>query len=637
MEGRFSRSTDRRLPPWLLAPGGFVVFALAYYAPGLSAWASFAELPPGVGALALDATAKRPVQLELLRNVLVGHLVPLLAVYLALTLLAGRLADATGIRPALSRSALFVGAWLVLAAGNRLVFPLSDYSLVLGSVAGPVAFVGGASILALATIVVVRAAVPKGVLAVLLGIAAVFALTAAAGSGQASDAAGVAGSRNVILIGVDSLSTKVMKSEAARLPNLALLLSQGTTFERAYTPLGRTFPAWVSILSGRSPADHRAIFNLRGLDRVDRSDLVTHAARSSGYRTILAIDERRFSNIDESFGFDRAIGPKAGALDFLLQRFNDAPLTNLLLQTRVGGILLPHSWLNVASYANYDEKAFVEETVRATDGARKAFLAVHFESAHFPYKSRHGKTDAPRSNRFHAGYVAALEVVDRQIGHLLSALRDRGYLESALVVVLSDHGESLGEVEGEIRASTGSSPLTAFGHGGNVLSEDQNRVVLGLIPFRNGRPLGDDAGVRADQVSLTDLRAAIEHYIDTGAVRLTGAEACMTVETGIRFAAAADFRSLDERKLAGDGAAYYEIDSRGRLRLRESVLPALIRTKDVGLRCRDRITYYSSASGGYVAYDIDDSGTTFSAVEPTPNDVERIDAYRAQLALSVEG
>ncbi len=617
-----------------LAIGGFFVFALAYYAPNLSAWGSLIDLPQGVGLLAFDALARRSVQFELLRNMLVGHLVPLLFVYLAVRAVAGRLADATDLRPSLCRLVLLLGAWSVLAAGNRLAFPLSDYSLVLDSVAGVAMLVGGLLILALAAIVTVAAAIPKNPIPTIAVISLVTALTASATSIRSVSIDAAPRSRNIIVIGVDSLSAHVVRSEAERLPNLAKLLSHGTGFERAYTPLGRTFPAWTSILSGRAPADHRAVFNLRGPEHVDRSDLVTHTARAAGYRTVLAIDERRFANIDESFGFDRTVGPKLGALDFLLQRVNDTPLTNMLLQTRLGGVLLPYSWLNTASYANYDGRAFVEETVAALADASNVFLAVHFESAHYPYKARYAQPDPSDSSRLHARYVAALAVVDGQIGQLVAMLRHRGYLEDALIVVLSDHGESLGGIESEISGHNGRAHVSAFGHGAEILSEAQNRVVLGLVPFRDGRAMAEPVSVRTDQVSLTDVRAAIERYIATGTVSLRASDPCMTVETGIRFVAAENFRTLDERTLASDGAAYYEVDAKGRLRLRESILPALVRAKDVGLRCGDRITYYSAVFGEYFAYRIGDFGRQLTALEPTPDDIERIEAYRARLLVS---
>jgi len=615
---------------------GFVAFAVVYYAPHLVASASLVDAPAGIRTLMAEALARPTVQAELARHLTLGHLLPLWACYALLSWLSRRFAAATGIRSAFSKLLFLLAGWVALVAGNRIAFPLSSYSIVFEAVAGPVALVAAAAALAAATTVALYASIRPRRLARFSGAIAVLGLVLGAALPRHVPVAAAAQARNVIVIGIDSLSARAMKDDGELLPNLVGLLSQGTAFERAYTPLGRTYPAWVSILSGRSPADHGAIFNLRGLEQADRSDLVSSTLQAAGYRTVFAIDERRFSNIDESFGFDRVVGPKAGALDFLLQGFNDTPLTNLLLQTRLGGVLLPHSWLNSASFANYDEQGLVDETVAALSGAPKVFLAVHFESAHYPYKSRHAAPRTGDSNRFRAGYVAALTVVDWQIGRLMSALRDNGYLENALVIVLSDHGESLGEAEGEISSASGRSQISGYGHGADILSEDQSRVVLGLVPFENGRPAAS-AGVRTDQVSLTDVRAAIEHYVGTGAVSLDAASRCMTVETGIRFAAAANFLTLDERKLAREGAGYYEIDGHGRLHLRESILPPLVRAKDVGLRCRDRITYYSPASGRYLAYSLDASGRQLTEIRPAREDIERIDAYRARLDLAARG
>ena len=69
-----------------------------------------------------------------------------------------------------------------------------------------------------------------------------------------------AGGRNVILIGVDSLSEPLWRQEQQRLPTITRLIRQSQFYEKAYTPLGRTFPAWVTLLTGKTPAEHRALF-----------------------------------------------------------------------------------------------------------------------------------------------------------------------------------------------------------------------------------------------------------------------------------------------------------------------------------------------------------------------------------------
>jgi hypothetical protein len=442
--------------------------------------------------------------------------------------------------------------------------------------------------------------------------------------------------RNIVIVGIDSLSPHMMQLARGELPNLAALLDSGDRFDRAYTPIGRTFPAWVSLLSGLPPAEHGAVFNLRGVDRVKREALVTRDLNEAGYRTVLAIDERRFSNLDESFGFDRVVGPRVGALDFVVQRLNDTPLTNLLLQTGLAHHLYPFSYLNAAAHANYDANGFVDATLAASNGANPLFLAVHFESAHFPFKTRHVTRTFAHPNRFVARHGSALTAVDTQVGRLIEGLRTSGRLDEALVIVLSDHGESLGELEASTTQGGEPIEVASFGHGSRLLSEHQSRIVLGLVAFRDGRAVGTPS-VRSDQVSLTDLRAVIERYARTGEVGLDAHHECMTVETGIRLSALSSYRTLDQAEVAREGAGSYEIDNSGRLRLREDGLLELVNAKDVGWRCRDRLTYYSSADDRYYAYKILDQGLGFEEIEARVEDIERIEAYRAKLRKVISG
>ena len=46
--------------------------------------------------------------------------------------------------------------------------------------------------------------------------------------------------------------------------------------------------------------------------------------------------------------------------------------------------------------------------------------------------------DAPKT---YPNYLSMLELVDRQLDDLVKRLKKRGYLEDAIVYILSDHGE----------------------------------------------------------------------------------------------------------------------------------------------------------------------------------------------------
>ncbi|SDO80050.1 Sulfatase [Pseudomonas jinjuensis] len=363
------------------------------------------------------------------------------------------------------------------------------------------------------------------------------------------------------------------------------------------------------------------------MEHVERADLLPVALQGQGYRTVFAIDERRFSNIDESFGFDEVIGPKAGALDFVLQGINDNPLSNLLLQTPLGGYLFPYSYMNVASYTNYSSSAFVNHIISSSRTSQPLFLAVHFESAHFPFKTRHAQARVERENGFLGKHLEALTVVDGQIASLLDGLKKNGVLDNALVILLSDHGEGLGEVEASVLRDGQPFSVRGYGHGADVLSDHENRILLATVEFRDGKPVSK-AGLNRQQVSLLDIRRTVENYVRDGKVDLQAGSPCIMVETGIRLDTTQDYRTLDETKVAAQAASYYEIDQQGRLRLREDRLPELLATKDIGWRCADRITWYEPAGNRYLAYRLDEHGLPTDQLQPEEDDIARIQAYR---------
>ncbi len=611
----------------LLFAGFAAVYTLPVWSPLLGAATSDNRLSQG----AADALAS-PAVLRALARDLLTHLTLLLACYTLLRVLARGLARTAVVSPFLATLLVLLAGWVWLTAGNAVVFSHSNYSVPFATIANPQAWALSSAVLA-ACLAAALWSQRQRWKPVAYGLGA--ATAAAGGLMLAQHAtsvarAGSAPTRNVIVIGIDSLSMPLLEREQSALPRLAHLLSQSTRFDNAYTPLGRTYPAWVTILSGHVPAIHGALFNLRGIEQVDRQDLISRTLKAQGYQTVYAIDERRFNNIDESFGFDRVVGPQAGALDFVLQGINDTPLTNLLLQTRAADWLLPFSRLNVAAVPSYDARGFVDEIGRASAGPRPLFLAVHFLSGHFPFATRHATPAPHRSgNALRVGHVEGLTAADAQVGWLMDALAAQGRLEDTLVILLSDHGEALGDMEPVRRADGELDPLHSYGHGANLLSEHQNRIVLATLHYRHGQPVGQPAQ-DGEFVSLLDVRPAIERFVRSGEVKLNGSSDCIPVETELRLAAAEDYRHLDLREVAAQGLSLYEIDDEGRLRLRESELESLIAKKDVGLRCNDRLTVFTPRDGQYRTYRLA-PGVVPSEQAPAAADIQRIDAYRQRL------
>ncbi len=133
-----------------------------------------------------------------------------------------------------------------------------------------------------------------------------------------------AGRPNIIFLGIDSLRyDEVLRTGDSNTPNVDAFLSHALRFDNAMTLLARTYPSWVALLTGKHPHTTGAFLNLLPEDQVNLGRTLPQHLRTHGYRTAYAIDEVRFSNIDESYGFDQAITPPIGSSDFIVGTMSD--------------------------------------------------------------------------------------------------------------------------------------------------------------------------------------------------------------------------------------------------------------------------------------------------------------------------
>jgi len=250
---------------------------------------------------------------------------------------------------------------------------------------------------------------------------------------------------NIIIVGVDSLRPDFLAffGAALKTPFLDSFLQQATVFSNAFTPLARTFPSWVGILSGAYPKESGVRYNLAQQSLQPPVTLLSTLLHQQGYKTIYATDETRFSNIDQAFGFDEVLSPPIGLNDFLLGSFNDFPLSNLVVNTPLGPWLFPHSYASRPVYVTYDPDSFLNRLKPYLRKRRQQplFLAVHFCLPHAPYiwGAYPGYTDKSPVSR----YQAAISRIDRQLSDFMGLLKHDQILQHALVVLLSDHGEAL--------------------------------------------------------------------------------------------------------------------------------------------------------------------------------------------------
>lgn len=618
----------KRILVWFL---GWLLFSIMYSSPLLMEASTSAIEDSRVEMLAADLITTRSVWVEGGRA-FVFLLFQITVVYVVLSIIGVRVSRRLGISQSTGSFFVILVGWMGLVAINAQYFPLSGYSIVFSRISGWIGIMAGALFLC-ALLLAMRTFKFRWIFCAATVITLILCVgyllqhsTRYLGWGG--------GEKNVIIIGVDSLSGPLFSEFKEKLPALSALYNQSIGFERAYTSLGRTYPAWITILSGEPAAQSSAYFNLTDLDKVDSSSLISFELREKGYHSVFGLDERRFNNMDESFGFDGVVGPKVGAVDFVIQSVNDTPVANFFAQLGFSKYFMPYSRLNVASAQSYDATGFVNSVLEESNIPNSLFLAVHFESAHFPFRTRHASRNLYGNNVFLSRHVRALTVVDKQVALLIEGLSYQGRLNDALVIVLSDHGEGLGRSKINASKVESENASSDYGHGSNLLSEDQNRIVFGVLVYKDGVVVNAPA-IRRDQVSLLDVKEIISSYVEDGEFRLPALNKCIPVETGIRFSAAANYRKLNELELAREGAGYYVIDGKGRLVLRNEKMKELVGSKDFGYRCSERITVYSSIDSTYRTYKLDDLGRVSSQISLNANDVSEINIYKSSMLSSL--
>ena len=300
------------------------------------------------------------------------------------------------------------------------------------------------------------------------------------------------GSRpNVLIVAADSLRADRITPRIA--PHMAALAHRGVRFERAYVPLPRTFPSWVSIATGLYPHHHgmRNMFP-RWEERQRDLHAMPESFAHAGYQTAVVSDFAGdiFRRVD--LGYSRIHTPTFNLRELIRERTLDAetPLLPLFGLRAVAALLPSLHELHNAANASWVTRDALGEIDRA-DG-RPFLVTVFYSTAHFPYAApapyysrfadpayrgrfrydkaellgREKPPDAADVKQVRALYDGAVAAVDDAVADLLAGLRARGLERDTIVVLTADHGESLYE------------PGRGQGHGDHLFGEETTKVPL---------------------------------------------------------------------------------------------------------------------------------------------------------------
>lgn len=221
----------------------------------------------------------------------------------------------------------------------------------------------------------------------------------------------------VILISVDTLRSDHLPFygyKGVETPAFSALRADSVLFERAYAHVPLTLPSHVSLFTGLLPGGHGVHDNAGYRLKADVPTLA-ELMKKGGYRTGGAVS---------AFVLSRTSGIARG-FDF----YEDG--------IEVGGINLAASLIQ---RPGAETEALLSKWIDA-QGDTPLFAFLHLYEPHTPYEPK----EPYRSRYASSPYDGEIAVSDEIVGQFLAHLKERGIYDRALVIFLSDHGESLGE------------------------------------------------------------------------------------------------------------------------------------------------------------------------------------------------
>lgn len=218
----------------------------------------------------------------------------------------------------------------------------------------------------------------------------------------------------IILISIDTLRADRLPAYGytqGSAPVIDRLAAEGVLFEHAYAQSPQTLPSHTSILTGQQPFEHGVRDNI-GFVVPEGTRTLAHRLGANGFTTAAFIS---------SFVLRRQVG-----LDRGFDVYDDQlPAAS------------PDRPLGQVQRAGMDTAAAALRWLEGQTSPRY-FLFFHIYEPHSPYTP----PVVPPSGDRYDGEVTHADAI---VGRVIDAVRARGEFASATIILLSDHGEGLGD------------------------------------------------------------------------------------------------------------------------------------------------------------------------------------------------
>jgi arylsulfatase A-like enzyme/Flp pilus assembly protein TadD len=230
-----------------------------------------------------------------------------------------------------------------------------------------------------------------------------------------------AGAPNIVVITVDTTRADRMGflgSKRGVTPNLDALARQGIVFERAYSQAPLTPVSHATIFTGTYPQFHTVTDFGHALPAL--LPFVPEILQNNGYHTAAFIGSVILDpRANMAPGFDR--GFDFFDAGFRMKRNRSESRYDTLERRGMDVVGHAIAWLNKNRQSPF-------------------FLWIHLYDPHAPYDP-----PPPYDKRFADPYDGEVAYADAALGKFFTYLRLRGLYDGALIAVMSDHGESLGD------------------------------------------------------------------------------------------------------------------------------------------------------------------------------------------------
>jgi choline-sulfatase len=292
---------------------------------------------------------------------------------------------------------------------------------------------------------------------------------------------------NILVVIADQLTPGALPiygNRVARTPHIDRLAAGSVVFDSAYCASPLCAPSRYGLLSGRLPSSFNAFDNASEFS--SEVPTVAHHLRAGGYRTILS-GKMHFGGPNQLHGFEERLTTDIYPADFGWTPDWSRPDEREAWYHNAGSVALAGNCVRT-NQLDFDDEVIFRARRKLFDlarepGAQPFFMTVSMTHPHDPYVIadeywnlyrdedidlprivQDAVTDDPHSRRLRracqlegAGlseqqvrnarraYYGAISYVDRQLGTLLQTLADTGQADNTVILLLSDHGDMLGE------------------------------------------------------------------------------------------------------------------------------------------------------------------------------------------------